>query len=54
MKELINQLQSDFPFDPSTDCIEKYTETIGKSKYPQRDGLPEAAHLCGGGRRPPP
>ena len=33
MKELINQLQSDFPFDPSTDCIEKYTETIQDYLY---------------------
>ena len=33
MKELLLKLEKDFPFDPSKDCVEKYTETIQDYLY---------------------
>jgi len=33
MEKLITNLQEKFPFDPSTDCVEKYTETIQDYLY---------------------
>jgi len=33
MKEIINQIKSEFPFNPSTDCREKYNEMIQDYLY---------------------
>jgi hypothetical protein len=33
MKELIKQIKSQFPFNPLTDCREKYNETIQDYLY---------------------
>ncbi len=33
MEKLIINLQEKFPFNPSTDCVEKYTETIQDYLY---------------------